>query len=195
MALTYTHRTGLTLVLLAVACGAPATFDLAPGSARRVVDKAPSWMTDVPVDDDHLTASATATSRDFQLALDKARNQAQVDVAQQLGARLSNLTQQFSEETGMASDSELLTQFSSATKTITSETITGARIVERVVVPEGKVYRAYVLLQLPIGQANEQLMQKLRSNQALYTRFRATEAYAELDSELQRYEAWRAEGP
>jgi hypothetical protein len=177
------------LVLLVAACGGPRSFDLTPASARQTLEEAPRWMFEVPTDDDHLTA----TSRDFQVALDKARGLAQVDVAQQLGARLTNLTRQFQEETGMASDSELLTQFSSATKAITSETLVGAHVVERRVVPEGDVYRAYVLIRLPIGRANELLTQKLRSREALFTRFRATEAYAELDAELQRYEALRAQ--
>jgi AraC-like DNA-binding protein len=183
----------LMLVLLVAACSGPRSFDLTPASARETLEEAPRWMFEVPTDDDHLTASATATSRDFQVALDKARGLAQVDVAQQLGARLTNLTRQFQEETGMASDSELLTQFSSATKAITSETLVGAHVVERRVVPEGDVYRAYVLMRLPIGRANELLTQKLRGREALFTRFRATEAYAELDAELQRYEALRAE--
>lgn len=138
-------------------------------------------------DDDHLTASATATSRDFQLALDKARSLAQVDIAQQLGARMTNLTKQFQEETGMAVDSQLLTQFSSATKAIADQALIGAHVAERVVRPEaGDIYRVYVLVQLPIGRANELLMQKLASDGVLYTRFRATQAYAELDPELQR---------
>ena len=183
----------LALALGTVACGGPKTFDLAPDSARNTIEEAPRWMLQVPHDDDHLTASATATSRDFQVALDKARGMAQVDVAQQLGARLSNLTKQFQEETGVAFDSELLTQFSSTTKAITSETLVGAHVAERRVVPEGHVYRAYVLMRLPIGRANELLMQTLSSQEALYTRFRATEAYADLDAELQRYEAWQAE--
>jgi hypothetical protein len=179
----------LTLVMITVACGGPKTFDLAPRSAHDTIDEAPRWLLEVPVDDDHLAASATATSRDFQVALDKARNLAQVDVAQQLGAHLSNLTKQFQEETGMASDSELLTQFSSATKGITNESLVGAHVVERKVVPEGHIYRAYVLMRLPVGRANQLLMQKLQSREALYTRFRATEAYADLEAESQRYAA------
>jgi hypothetical protein len=187
------HIGTLALVLLTVACGAPKSFDLAPAAARKTIEKAPGWMLKVPTDADYLTASATATSRDFQVSIDKARGLAQVDLAQQLGSRLTNLTRQFQEETGMASDSELLTQFSSATKAIANETLVGAHVVERQVVPEGHVYRAYVLMRLPIGRANELLTQKLRSSEALYTRFRATQAYAELDAELQRYEARRAE--
>lgn len=186
---TMTTTAVWSVALLAAACGGPRTFDLAPPSARDTIDKAPEWMMQVPADDDHLTASATATSRDFQVALDKARTLAQVDVAQQLGARLANLTKQFQEETGLAVDSELLTQFSSATKAIADQTLMGARVTDRVVQPEGEVYRAYVLVRLPIGRANELLMQKIQSREALYTRFRATQAYAELDDELKRYAA------
>ena len=188
------HRstaTAIAVVALVVACGAPKTYDLAPRSARDTIEDAPDWMLEVPYDEQHLSAAATATSRDMQVAFDKARSAAQVDIGQQLGARLTNLTKQFQEETGMAFDSQLLTQFSSATKAITDETLIGTRIVERVVVPEGNVYRAYVLMQLPIGRANELLMQKIRGDRALHTRFRATEAYAELDDELRRYEEWR----
>ena len=93
----------------------------------------------------------------------------------------------------MDDDDRNLTTFSSTTKAITSETLVGAHVAERRVVPEGHVYRAYVLMRLPIGRANELLMQTLSSQEALYTRFRATEAYADLDAELQRYEAWQAE--
>lgn len=186
------RRLGAGALLLLAACGGPRSYDLAPQAARDVIAGAPKWMMEVPQDDDHLTASATATSRDFQVALDKARSLAQVDIAQQLGARMTNLTKQFQEETGMATDSELLTQFSSATKAIADETLVGARVAERAVQPEGDVYRAYVLMQLPVGRANELLLQKLQSHSAIYTRFRATQAYGELDAELKRYEAFRA---
>ena len=120
------------------------------------------------------------------------RAAARAPLAQQLGARMANLTQQFQEETGMATDSQLLTQFSSATKAIADETLVGAHVVERVAQPEGDVYRAYVLMQLPIGRANELLLQQLQNQSAVYTRFRATQAYDELDAELKRYEALRA---
>jgi hypothetical protein len=181
----------LALLLAASACGAPRTFDLAPPSTRDTIAQAPDWMLDIPTEKDQLTTSATATSRDFQIALDKARGLAEANLAQQLGTRLANLTSQFQQETGMASDSELLTEFTSATRAITSETLVGAHVARRHVIPEGHGYRAYVMLRLPIGRANELLMQQLGLSDALYTRFRASESFAELDDELQRYEAWR----
>ena len=44
---------------------------------------------------------------------------------------------------------------------------------------------------MPIGEANEQLMNKIKANQNLYTRFRATQAYKELDDEIEKFEQWK----
>ena len=179
-----TSLAGSLATCMALACGS-GTFDLAPPSARSTVEKAPDWMLNVPVDDDHLSAAATATSRDFQLAVDKAHNLALVDIGRQLGSHMKNLTRQFQEETGLAADSQLLTEFSSVTKAMVDETLVGARIARRRLISEGNIYRAFVLVELPIGDANLALAQKLKSDEALYTRFRATRAYAELDDEVQ----------
>ena len=125
----------------------------------------------------------------MQLALQKARTTAQTELAQQLGTRLANLTKQFQEEVGLETDSELLTQFSSTTKAVTNETLTGAAVDQQKLVPEKRIYRAYVLMSLPIGGANQLLMDKIAANQNLYTRFRATQAFDALNAELEALEA------
>ncbi len=178
----------LLLTLLLTACGGPRSFDLTPASAADVVKGAPDWMFDVPQKDEHLTATATATSRDLQVAMDKARTTAQADVAQQLGARLDDVTRRFVEETGEGTNSELLSAFTATTRAITSERITGIRVAEREVVTEGDIYRAYVLVRMPLAAANQLLMRQMSSHDALYTRFRATKAYADLDQEIQRFQ-------
>lgn len=166
------------------ACGGPKTVNLTPRPSQEVVEGVPEWLLKPPADQDHLYAAASATSRDLQVALQKARINAQTDLAQQLNIRLANLTKQFQEETGMAEDSALLSQFSSATKAVTQQTLEGARVDQQQLLPEKEVYRAYVLMSLPLGQANQLLMSKLKANQELYTRFRATQAFDELDKEL-----------
>lgn len=171
-------------ISLLCACGGPKTVNLAPRPNQEVVKQIPEWLLKPPADQDHLYAAASATSRDLQVALQKARINAQTDLAQQLNNRLANLTKQFQEETGMAEDSALLSQFSSATKAVTQQTLEGARVDQQQVLPEKEVYRAYVLMSLPLGQANQLLMSKLKANQELYTRFRATQAFDELDKEL-----------
>jgi hypothetical protein len=56
---------------------------------------------------------------------------------------------------------------------------------------EGRAYRAYVLMELPTGEAAKRLMEQVKANEQMYTRFRSTEAFKELDAEVQRYEAWK----
>ena len=37
----------------------------------------------------------------------------------------------------------------------------------------------------------KRLMEQVKANEQMYTRFRATEAFKELDAEVQKYEAWK----
>lgn len=168
------------------ACGGPRMVNLSPPPAAEVVKQAPDWLLKPPSDPQHLYAAATATSRDLQVAMQKARLNAQTELAQQLNTRLANLSKQFQEETGLGDDSGLLSQFSSATKAVASQTLEGARVAQQELRDEKGVYRAYVLMDLPLGQANRLVLEKLKRNQDLYTRFRATQAYGELDQEMQK---------
>ena len=179
----------LAFTLILCSCGGPRTTSLAPRPTKEIVKATPDWFLKPPTDSEHLFATASATSRDMQLALQKARTTGQTELAQQLGTRLANLTRQFQEETGLAEDSELLTQFSSATKAVTNETLVGAAVDQQKLIPENRIYRAYVLMKLPIGKANRLLLDRIAANQNLYTRFRATEAFDALNKELEAFEA------
>lgn len=46
-------------------------------------------------------------------------------------------------------------------------------------------------MELPLGEASKRLMDQVRANEQMYTRFRATEAFKERDAEVQRHEAWK----
>lgn len=118
----------------------------------------------------------------------KARTEAQLDLAQQLGTYLGNLTKSFQEETGLGNDSELLTQFSSATKSVTNETLIGAKQDDQEIIPEGEIYRVYTLMSLPLGKANQRLLDKIKADQNLLTQLRATQAFGELEKELEALE-------
>ncbi len=181
--LTYSSRLFLALGFVAlIGCGGAKTTNLAPAPPDEI--KAPDWFLSTPTDANYLFAAATMTSRDMQLAIQKAETQARTSLAQQMETKIGNLTKQFQEEVGAEEDSELLQQFTSATKVVTQQTLSGARSDEKKLVKEKGIYRAYVLMSLPIGQANQQLMEKIRANKNLYTRFRATKAFDDLNKEL-----------
>ena len=172
-----------SFLLLFVACG-PKTTNLAPEPSKKV--SAPDWYLNPPEDPSYLYATSSMTSRDMQLAVQKAETQARTDLAQQMQSNISNLNKQFQEEVGLGEDSEMLQQFTSVTKSVTQQTLNGSRTDRKELVEEKGIYRAYVLMSLPIGTANQQLMEKIRANENLYTRFRSTQAFEELDEEIEK---------
>jgi hypothetical protein len=152
---------------------------------------APHWYTDPPKDNDRLIGVATATSRDLQTAIDKAKQDGRVEIARQLDLRVAGLSKRFVEETGLNEDAELLGMFSQVSKTVVSDSLNGTRLTKQQLDREGGTYRAYVEMEMPIGEANARFLEKIRSHERLHTRVRASEAFEDLDREVQAYEEWK----
>lgn len=165
-------------------CGAHTT-NLTPEANKKTISNLPEWYANTPDNPDYIFATATMTSKDLQMAVDKASTAARTELAKQMETKYANLTKQFQEEVGAGDGSELLQQFTSATKAVTQQTLTGSKIDKKDVQSESGIYRAYVLMSLPIGTANKMLMDKIKANESLYTRFRSTKAFEELDKELE----------
>jgi hypothetical protein len=101
------------------------------------------------------------------------------------------LSTRFVEETGLNEDAELLGMFSQVSKTVVSDTLNGTRLMKQELDREGGTYRAYVQMEMPIGEANAASSRKIRSHERLNTRLRASEAFEDLDKEVQAYEEWK----
>jgi len=50
-----------------------------------------------------------------------------------------------------------------------------------------------VLAEYPIGAANEAFLEQIKRNEQMYTRFRSSETFKELNEEVERYEKWKKE--
>jgi len=148
----------------------------------------PEWFTNAPQDANFLFAANTATSQDLQLAIDKAVTGARSEIGRQTELRVQGLQKRFDEEVGVGSDAQLLQQFTQATKTVISTSLTGSRVRDQRHFRDGNIYRAYVLVEYPIGAANEALLQQIKKNEQLYTKFRSSQVFKELEDEVQKYE-------
>jgi len=182
----------ITLVALIaiglVACGG------GPKSLQAVSEcDIPEWYSKVPESPNYLYAARTATSQDMQLALDKATTDGRTEIGRQTDLKVQGLQKRFDEEVGLNADAQLMSQFTQANKTVVSTSLSGSRVKEQVTCKDGDLYRSYVLVEYPIGAANEALMQQIKKNNEMYTRFRASQAFKDLDSEVQKYEQWKKE--
>lgn len=153
----------------------------------------PDWYNNVPQDPNYLYAARTATSQDMQISLDKASTDGRTEIGRQTDVKVQGLQKRFDEEVGLNADAQLMSQFTQANKTVVSTSLSGSRVKQQQLCKDGDMYRAYVLVEYPIGAANEALMQQIKKNNEMYTRFRASQAFKDLDSEVQKYEEWKKE--
>jgi len=156
------------------------------------VSPVPDWFSTPPQDPNFLYAARTATSRDLGLAIDKAVTNARAEIARQYEVKVTGLTKSYIDETG-SEDAEILQTFTRTIKTVVSTTLMGSRASKTTHVKDGNNYRAYVLVEYPIGAANQAFLNALKANKNIYTQFRASEAFKEMDKEVQKYEDWKKE--
>lgn len=151
----------------------------------------PDWYMNPPQDPNYLYAANTQSSQDMQLAVDKATTAARADIGRQIELRIQGLQKRFTEETGTGNDAQLLQMFTQAEKTVVSTTLNGSRVKSHQINKDGGLWRAYVLVEYPIGAANQAFMDQLKKNDQMYTRFRASQTFKELDDEVQKYEDFK----
>jgi hypothetical protein len=148
----------------------------------------PDWYLTPPQDPAILFGVNSSTSQDMQLAVDKSMTGARAEIARQLEVKLSDMQKKFAEEVGTDANATMLAQFTQATKTVTSQTLTGSNVKSKKIFKDGNLWRAYVLVQYPVGAGNQALMDQIKKNNELYTRFRSTQTFDELDKEVQKYQ-------
>ena len=126
-------------------------------------------------------------------AKEHARINAQKNLAQIFEVNIQNLTKQFEEELGENEDVEVNEAFSSATKSVTKQKLNFAIAKKTDYLEETvngkKMYTCYVLMAIEPSVVNESFMDELKNkNKKTYERFRASEAYKELENEIEKYE-------
>jgi hypothetical protein len=146
----------------------------------------PKWYENMPEEEGLLFSASTATSRDMQLAMDKAMTAARGDLARAAETRIESIQEDFSEEVGANVVSTFLTSFTTATRVVTDKTLNNSNVTERQISKEGGVWRAYVLMSYSTEEADKAFMDEVAKEEELYTRFRKSEAFKRLDQEVQK---------
>jgi hypothetical protein len=139
-----------------------------------------------PGDINMLSAEATSTSRDYQMAIDKAKMDARLEMTQQLNTYVQALIKKFDEEVGLTEDSELLGLYSKTSKIVVDQSLVGSHVKEKNVKQDGNIYRATVVMEAPLGQARKRLLEQIKASDALYQRFSNSYSFKELEGEIEK---------
>jgi hypothetical protein len=146
--------------------------------APRPSTGAPEWFVRLPASTETMVyAAGTAVSSDEQMAYDKARMSAERKLVEQAHAVIITQTKSFRNDTGR----DLQERFETVTRKNAQGQIVGVRQVDSQAHYDGRQYKVYVLIQLPIGEANAQQEAQTRAQSQREADLRARRAEQEMD--------------
>lgn len=149
-------------------------------SAKRAIDEAPKWMTELPVSTSAVYSNGTAVSPDFAMADEKAKVIAFGKICMAAGGEVDKQSRVFRSDVndGSSENSEM------AIRAMCRKVdVTGVEVKEIKRIADGSRFRSYVLVALPMGDANVLQKTKIENKLREQTASRSTEAFRELDKQ------------
>lgn len=153
----------------------------------RAIDQAPKWMTELPKSKDAVFAAGTAVSGDYNMAVGIARTNAFEGICMAAGGKVKSQTKVFRTDTERSSTQLNTTAIKSMCPNVD---ITGAEIAKDgiKVIRDGTRFRAYVLVALPMGDANTLATTKEANRQARRAVGQRDAEFRELDQQKEKSE-------
>jgi hypothetical protein len=184
----------LILVPLAVmltACGTTDKFERRANDinerqekhVERAIDQAPKWMTVLPESKDAVYANGSGVSRDFSMADEKAKLAALGKICTAAGGEVDKQSKMFLSDTESTSVERSETAIRSMCRGVD---VSGTEIVEVKRMSEGGRFRTFMLVSLPLGEANQLATRNDRRKAAAGIKDRSDKAFNEMDANNRR---------
>ena len=139
-----------------------------------------------------LVAVGIGSSRIVHLALDKAKSSGRIELAHILEAKIDSLKNDFTEEVGEVKEGEVNELFSAVSKHITSRILRGRVPKDLKYEPKEGMTTAWALMVVEPKEIADAFASQADTARHLYTRFRASQAFEELDKEIKKFEEFKA---
>jgi hypothetical protein len=142
------------------------------------------------IDAGGIAAVGQSESARQDLAKKKAVTDAQGQLAEIFNTQVNRMKKMFQEEIGSAEDSEINEAFTTVTKILTSTMLQGAitKKTKYLRDPQSGKFTAAALVAIEPDKVNMSILDEVKkSKPKLYERFRASQAYEELDQAMEKY--------
>ena len=190
---------GISVLALTLgACGAkqPKSLVQTPeikyktAKVKAAVALIPKWYSKMPEEKDAIFTVGSATAPDLQLAVDIATLNGKVVLADRINGKLKAMTKSWIAKFGQSDvDARVMTEIEKVAKNVIANVdVAGYNPVETEVFAAGTQYRAFVLLKYSDKEASKIIMNRLRKDRMIYSRLRSTEAWKELENEVNNQE-------
>ena len=161
-------------------------------------DSIPDWFMNPEEIEGSIVSTGTATAPDLQLSIDIAVMNAKTVLADRLNGKLSGMIKNYISKVGQANkDVGVIEEIEKTARNVIAEVdVSGYKVAKSVVIPSGNQYRTFVKLEYNEQIAEAILSQKLCKHRSKTSKFRANEAFEELDEKVEEsmeYEYEQAE--
>lgn len=157
----------------------------APKSAKNPTGPSdlPEWFINSPEEDDtYIYAVGSGESRKMDLAIDKAKQAAKVEISERISANVQSQVKNFTQEAGMTENTQIMEFYQATSKTVTNNTLNGITVLKRYPYQRnGGAWLAYVQIGLRKDAVNTAMVNVIKNEEALYTEFKASQAFDELE--------------
>jgi|TARA_R110000772_G_scaffold88473_1_gene183851 hypothetical protein len=183
-----------TIALTLGACGAtnPVPLVQTPevvyktAKVERAVSVIPDWYKKMPEKKGSIFTVGSATAPDLQLAVDIATLNGKVVLADRINGKLKSMTKSWMAKFGQSDiDVNVMSEIEKVAKNVIANVdVAGYSPVEVDITAAGTQFRAFVLLEYSDKEASKIIFNRLRKDRLVYSRLRSTEAWKELDREV-----------
>lgn len=150
----------------------------------------PDWYKKMPEKKGSIFTVGAATAPDLQFAVDIATLNAKVVLADRINGKLKAMTKSWMAKFGNSDlDASVMTEIEKVAKNVIANVdVAGYNPIEVDVFPAGTQYRAFVLLEYSDKEAAKVILNRMRKDRMVYSRLRSTEAWKELEREVEGVE-------
>ena len=182
---------GLFLIMVFTSCaGGPGPQPIPPDDPWQAAkDECQTLVNSLTSSGGAVAAIGVAESKRRDIAERKATLQARKELAESFSTKVQNLAKLFTEEVGSGEDTEINELFSDAMKSVTDRQLTGSTKEKTKMVREDKdgseKFHCFVVVSIKANSVYASFDDELKNKDTkTYERFRASQAYDELEAEL-----------
>ena len=154
---------------------------------EETVDNIPKWCLNPPISDFALTACGAGESASMNMARNRAVLDAKRQLADSIDSEISSRMEDFLKSTGMGTNEKVKQASEIVTKNTTIQAkLIGYKQIKSDAFSLNDKYKFYVLIEYPIGKANQALLNQIKQDDVLSTQKDADKAMAELEAEIEK---------
>ena len=165
----------MVVVLLLVACGKSG-----PGGVKKVYY--PDWWQEQKAQE-YVNTYGMATKVSQTTSYDAAYANAMLQAAQYVEVYVKGMVKNYEEEAGV-NDPQVLALTSKVVKAVSNAKFEK----QETIVTEDNRYQTFVRVSIPREAVNKNMLNKIKNEEALYNQFKASQAFDELENEVEKYD-------